>query len=77
MNRIRRDNPALQSNQSLHFHPSTNPEIICYSKGHGRLSNAVLVVVNLSPPSPPTGWVELQLDALGLSPHSPIRCTTN
>ncbi len=32
LNQIRRTNPALQSDLSLHFHPVDNPQIICYSK---------------------------------------------
>ena len=32
LNQIRRTNPALQSDLSLHFHPVDNPQIIAYSK---------------------------------------------
>jgi starch synthase (maltosyl-transferring) len=32
LNQIRRTNPALQSDLSLHFHHVDNPQIICYSK---------------------------------------------
>jgi starch synthase (maltosyl-transferring) len=32
LNHIRRTNPALQSDLSLHFHPVDNPHILCYSK---------------------------------------------
>jgi starch synthase (maltosyl-transferring) len=32
LNRIRRENPALQRNENLHFHPCDNPQILCYSK---------------------------------------------
>jgi starch synthase (maltosyl-transferring) len=32
LNRIRRTNPALQSDLSLHFHNVDNPQILCYSK---------------------------------------------
>jgi len=32
LNQIRRTNPALQSDGSLHFHPVDNPQILCYSK---------------------------------------------
>ena len=32
LNRIRRENPALQRNENLHFHPCENPQILCYSK---------------------------------------------
>lgn len=71
VNRIRRENSALQSNQSLHFHTVDNPEILCYSKSTADWSNVVLVVVNLSPSHAHSGWVELQLDALGLDLRQP------
>jgi starch synthase (maltosyl-transferring) len=32
LNQIRRTNPALQSDLSLHFHPVDNPQLIAYSK---------------------------------------------
>jgi len=73
VNRIRRDNPALQSNQSLLFHPVDNPELLCYSKSTADGSNVVVVVVNLSPYQVHSGWVELQLDALGLDPQQPVQ----
>jgi len=71
VNRIRRDNPALQSNQGLHFHTVDNPELLCYSKSTADWSNVVLVVVNLSPSYAHSGWVELELDALGLDLSQP------
>ena len=71
VNRIRRDNPALQSNQGLHFHAVDNPELLCYSKSTADCSNVVLVVVNLSPSYAHSGWVELELDALGLELSQP------
>jgi starch synthase (maltosyl-transferring) len=73
VNRIRRENPALQSNQGLHFHTVDNPELLCYSKSIADQSNVVLVVVNLSPYHVHSGWVELQLDALGLDPTQPAQ----
>ena len=39
INQIRRDNPALQSDGSLHFHPADNPNIICYSKSQREQPN--------------------------------------
>jgi starch synthase (maltosyl-transferring) len=73
VNRIRRENTALQSNQGLHFHPVDNPELLCYSKTTADGSNVVLVVVNLSPYHGHSGWVELQLDTLGLDPTQPVQ----
>jgi len=73
VNRIRWENPALQSNQGLHFHTVDNPELLCYSKSTADRSNVVLVVVNLSPSHAHSGWVELQLDALGLDLRQPAQ----
>ncbi len=71
LNQIRRENPALQSNERLHFHPTDNPSLMCYSKGtaDGRTANGgnlILVVVNLDPLLVQTGWVDLDLQVLGL-----------
>jgi len=66
INRIRRDNPALQSDGSLLFHPVDNDHLIAYSKQSGDGTNVVLVVVNLSPHHVHSGWLELDLAALGL-----------
>ena len=67
VNRIRRENPALQSNSSLHFHPADNPNILCYSKVHG--GNRILVAINLDPTQEQAGWIELDLKQLILPYH--------
>ncbi|MEO6058021.1 MAG: alpha-1,4-glucan--maltose-1-phosphate maltosyltransferase, partial [Gemmatimonadales bacterium] len=43
LNRIRRDNPALQRDWGLRFHRTDNPAIICYSKATDDLESVVLV----------------------------------
>ncbi len=68
LNAIRRANPALHSNNSLRFHPTDNPQLICYSKTTEDKSNAILVVVNLDPAYGQTGWVDIDLVSLGLVP---------
>jgi starch synthase (maltosyl-transferring) len=68
LNHIRRQNPALQSNERLHFHPTDNPSLLCYSKRTADGTNTVLVVVNLDPFLVQSGWVDLDLDILGLAP---------
>jgi starch synthase (maltosyl-transferring) len=68
INRIRSDNPALQSNERLHFHSTDNPSLMCYSKRSVDGSNTVLVVVNLDPVNEQSGWVSLDLGELGLTP---------
>jgi starch synthase (maltosyl-transferring) len=84
VNRARRDNPALQHDRNLHFHRVDNEQLIAYSRhrvtpavaGDGTSpdrggSNTVVVVVNLDPRYRQSGWVELDLDALGLDHERP------
>ena len=69
LNRIRRANPALQSNGSLHFHTVDNPNLMCYSKsapdGKGG-ENTILVAINLDPQQEQAGWIDLDLKTLGI-----------
>jgi starch synthase (maltosyl-transferring) len=66
VNRIRRENPALQSDQRLVFHALDNEQLIAYSKTTEPLDNLILVVVNLDPHHTQNGWLTLSLDELGL-----------
>ena len=49
LNRIRRENPALQPNRSLRFHHDRQRPVIAYTKTTATATNAMLVVVNLDP----------------------------
>jgi starch synthase (maltosyl-transferring) len=69
LNRIRRENRALQANASLHFHSIDNPQLICYSKATPDFSNAIVVVVNLDSWNEQSGWTTLDLDKIGCSAH--------
>ncbi len=73
VNRIRRENPALHNDWSLRFHKLDNDQLFCYSKSTPDGSNVILVVVNLSPYHTHSGWVELDLDTLGLDPERPFQ----
>ncbi len=64
VNRVRRENPALQQNATLTFHGTDNEQILCYSKSAG--DNVVVVVVNLDPRNTHAGWIDLDLAALHL-----------
>ena len=66
INRIRRDNPALQSDRSLLFHDTDNPSLICYSKASEDISNVIIVVVNLDVFQRQAGWINLNIAELGL-----------
>jgi starch synthase (maltosyl-transferring) len=62
LNRIRRDNAALQTDWNLRFHGVDNEELICYSKTTADLDNIIVTVVNLDPHHRQSGFVELPLD---------------
>lgn len=64
VNRIRRDNPALQQDRTLRFHGVDNPRLVCYSKTSDDGENAVLCVVNTDPHSTQSGTVDLNTAAL-------------
>lgn len=66
VNRIRRENPALQQNATLKFHETDNDQVLCYSKSSG--DNVIVAVVNLDSHNAHSAWIELDLDALSLDP---------
>ncbi len=73
VNSIRRENPALHSDWTLHFHGIDNDNLICYSKHTPDRRNVILMVVNLDPHHTQAGWTNLSLDVLGLRPDEPFQ----
>ncbi|MCW5983048.1 MAG: alpha-1,4-glucan--maltose-1-phosphate maltosyltransferase [Bryobacteraceae bacterium] len=73
LNRIRKENAALQSDWRLVFHPIDNDMMVCYSKTTEDLSNVIVVVVNLDYAHTQAGWVVLDLEALGLRNGGPYQ----
>jgi starch synthase (maltosyl-transferring) len=73
VNRIRRENPALQYDDRLRFYPADNERLLFYGKTLPDLSNIILVVVNLDPHHAQSGWVRLPLAELGLRPDEPYQ----
>jgi starch synthase (maltosyl-transferring) len=67
LNHIRRTNPALHSNSSLHFHAIDNPNLLCYSKSTAGFENTILIAVNLDPFNEQAGWTDLDLSQIGIS----------
>ena len=73
MNRIRRENAALQSDRGLHFCPIDNDQLIAYLKVDAGSGNIILTVVNLDPHQPQSGWVDLDVGALHLDAEQPYQ----
>jgi len=68
VNHARREHPALQRDDTLHFHGTDSDQLLAYSKSTPDLSDTVLVVVNLDPVNTRIGWTDLALAELGLAP---------
>lgn len=73
VNRIRRENAALQCDWNLDFYPIDNEQLICYAKFSEDGANIILMVVNLDPHHTQGGWLELPLGELGLDPGQPYQ----
>jgi starch synthase (maltosyl-transferring) len=69
INQLRRDNPALQSDQFLRFHEVDNDNLIAYTKESPDGENIVLVVVNLDSYNVQRGWLSLNSQGWGLDPR--------
>ena len=70
VNKIRRENPALQRDHTLRFHAIENPRIIAYSKRHE--DNIVLTVVNIDLRNTQAGWVQIPIREWGLNVDQPF-----
>lgn len=71
VNKIRRENPALQLTRNLRFYEADNEYLIFYGKATEDLSNIILVVVNLDPYHTQSGWVRVPIAELGIASNQP------
>jgi starch synthase (maltosyl-transferring) len=68
VNRIRRENPALQTTWNLKFYETDNDQILAYGKMTDDLSNLILITVNLDPFHSHSGYVRVPLTEFGINP---------
>lgn len=73
VNKIRRENAVLQSNNNLEFYPVDNENIICYGKHSDDFSEILLITVNLDPNWVQSGWLELPLDEFDIPSERPYQ----
>jgi starch synthase (maltosyl-transferring) len=73
VNRIRRENAPLQSDRGLTFHEIDNDSLLAYSKSSNGGTDAVLVVANVDPHHAQAGWLQLDLEEMGLPPKAPFQ----
>jgi starch synthase (maltosyl-transferring) len=69
INRIRKQNPALQQTRNLRFHPVEGEQIICFSKHSDDLSNIIIVAANLDPHHTHSAWLKLPVEQWGMDPE--------
>ncbi len=69
LNRLRRENSPLQTNDNLRFLPVDKDQLIAYMKHTPDFSNVILVVVNLDYYNIQGGWLELPLEELEMDPQ--------
>jgi starch synthase (maltosyl-transferring) len=73
VNRIRHENPALQADRGLRFHPADNQQVLCYSKTDDKGDNVILVAINLDPHHVQSAWVDLDVEVLGVPRDQPYQ----
>jgi starch synthase (maltosyl-transferring) len=70
LNRVRRYHPAFARLRSIRLWPTTNPQIVAYSKTSDDQADRVLTVVNLDPFNAQDAVVHLDLAHLGLPAYA-------
>ncbi len=73
VNRIRRENQALQNDWSIDFHPVDNDQLLCFSKLSDDATNLIVVVINLDPHHTQAGFVDLPLDKWKIESDRPYQ----
>jgi starch synthase (maltosyl-transferring) len=72
LNRIRRQNPALQSHLGVTFLPCSNERVLCFEKANADRSNVVLVAISLDPFTVQTADIDLPLWRFGLGDNADL-----
>ncbi|MFP4330925.1 MAG: alpha-1,4-glucan--maltose-1-phosphate maltosyltransferase [Spirochaetaceae bacterium] len=70
INRIRKENPALQRTENIQFHDCSNEHLLCYSKSSPDRGNVLLMVVNMDFRNAQEGMVEFFPGSVGI-PEAP------
>lgn len=71
VNRVRKENPALQTTGNVQFYEVDNEYLIAYGKATEDFSNILLIVVNLDPYHNQSGWVRVPIGEFGIDADQP------
>ncbi|MFH1507862.1 MAG: alpha-1,4-glucan--maltose-1-phosphate maltosyltransferase [Candidatus Omnitrophota bacterium] len=66
VNKIRKENPALQETNNVKFCEVDNDNLLFYMKATEDFSNVLLIIVNLDPYHAQSGWVRVPISELGI-----------
>ncbi len=73
VNKIRKENTALQNTHSLKFHEIDNEALVCFSKTSDDLSNIILVVVSLDEHYTHSGWLKFPIEEFEMDKNVPFQ----
>ena len=66
INRVRKEQPALQTTANITFANTDNDQVICYCKKDSRTGNTLVIAVNLDPYQTQSANIQLPLGKLGM-----------
>ena len=66
LNRVRKENPALQSTWNISFNDTDNNQILAYTKIDQDQDNKLIIVVNLDPYNTQSGWIRVPISQLDI-----------
>jgi starch synthase (maltosyl-transferring) len=72
VNRVRRQNPSLQTIRNIRLCPIENEAIVCYVKMTEDRSNITVTAVNIDPHHRQSGWIRLPLREMDIDPRRPF-----
>ncbi|MBD3347449.1 MAG: DUF3416 domain-containing protein [Chitinivibrionales bacterium] len=71
VNKIRKENPALQQTNNIEFLNIENDQLLCYLKTAHHHSNAIIVAVNMDSNYTQSGLVDVPVDLLKIGEEQP------
>jgi starch synthase (maltosyl-transferring) len=75
VNRIRKQNPALQSTWNIAFGETSNDQVMCYAKRDERSGNMIIVALNLDVHQTQAAYIKIPFEQLGIAPPPAYRVT--
>jgi starch synthase (maltosyl-transferring) len=67
VNRIRRENAALQTTWNIYFAETHNNQLLCYGKTDDEKQNRIFIAVNMDPDLTQGSWIRVPLHEMGIS----------